>query len=145
MSESHNHASELVKHGASTRQQKRTCTSVTSKCGENCKSYIPFVFSHISIFSCLIHCCSYGDSFHCNGSDMQCHDHKLLSVTNNTNPFNNCDYFNSIIQQRSSNFFERLAMVEMQNGNCAVYGSSFKAYTENCLTPNTYICMQRIV
>ncbi|ELR54304.1 NKG2-D type II integral membrane protein [Bos mutus] len=38
-----------------------------------------------------------------------------------------------------------LTMVEMQNGTCAVYGSSFKAYTENCLTPNTYICMQRIV
>ncbi|XP_025310843.3 NKG2-D type II integral membrane protein isoform X1 [Canis lupus dingo] len=39
----------------------------------------------------------------------------------------------------------QLTMVEMQNGTCAVYGSSFKGYTENCLTPNTYICMQRIV
>ncbi|XP_014706402.1 NKG2-D type II integral membrane protein [Equus asinus] len=39
----------------------------------------------------------------------------------------------------------QLTMVEMQNGTCAVYGSSFKAYTENCLTPNTYICMQRIL
>ncbi|XP_034884120.1 NKG2-D type II integral membrane protein isoform X2 [Mirounga leonina] len=38
----------------------------------------------------------------------------------------------------------QLTMVEMQNGTCAVYGSSFKGYTENCLTPNTYICMQRI-
>lgn len=38
-----------------------------------------------------------------------------------------------------------LTVVEMQNGTCAVYGSSFKAYTENCLTPNTYICMQRTV
>lgn len=39
----------------------------------------------------------------------------------------------------------QLTMVEMQNGTCAVYGSSFKGYTENCLTPNTYICMQRIL
>ncbi|XP_027975666.1 NKG2-D type II integral membrane protein isoform X1 [Eumetopias jubatus] len=39
----------------------------------------------------------------------------------------------------------QLTMVEMENGTCAVYGSSFKGYTENCLTPNTYICMQRIV
>ncbi|XP_045869742.1 NKG2-D type II integral membrane protein isoform X1 [Meles meles] len=39
----------------------------------------------------------------------------------------------------------QLTMVEMQNGTCAVYGSSFKGYTENCSTPNTYICMQRIV
>ncbi|XP_027449538.1 NKG2-D type II integral membrane protein-like isoform X5 [Zalophus californianus] len=38
----------------------------------------------------------------------------------------------------------QLTMVEMENGTCAVYGSSFKGYTENCLTPNTYICMQRI-
>ncbi|XP_037701048.1 NKG2-D type II integral membrane protein isoform X3 [Choloepus didactylus] len=37
----------------------------------------------------------------------------------------------------------QLTMIEMQNGTCAVYGSSFKGYTENCLTPNTYICMQR--
>ncbi|XP_030178275.1 NKG2-D type II integral membrane protein isoform X3 [Lynx canadensis] len=40
---------------------------------------------------------------------------------------------------------DQLTMVDMQNGTCAVYGSNFKAYTENCLTPNTYICMQRIV
>ncbi|XP_008583076.1 PREDICTED: NKG2-D type II integral membrane protein [Galeopterus variegatus] len=39
----------------------------------------------------------------------------------------------------------QLTMIEMQNGTCAVYGSSFKGYTENCLNPNTYICMQRIV
>uniref|UniRef100_A0A8D0Y088 NKG2-D type II integral membrane protein n=1 Tax=Sus scrofa TaxID=9823 RepID=A0A8D0Y088_PIG len=39
----------------------------------------------------------------------------------------------------------QITMVEMQNGSCAVYGSSFKGYTENCLTLNTYICMQRIV
>ncbi|XP_060050371.1 NKG2-D type II integral membrane protein [Erinaceus europaeus] len=38
---------------------------------------------------------------------------------------------------------DQLTMVEMQNGSCAVYGSSFKGYTESCLTPNTYICMQR--
>ncbi|XP_039078250.1 NKG2-D type II integral membrane protein isoform X1 [Hyaena hyaena] len=38
----------------------------------------------------------------------------------------------------------QLTMVDMQNGTCAVYGSSFKGYTENCLTPNTYICMQKI-
>ncbi|XP_008060999.1 NKG2-D type II integral membrane protein-like [Carlito syrichta] len=39
----------------------------------------------------------------------------------------------------------QLTIVEMQKGTCAVYGSSFKGYTENCSTPNTYICMQRIV
>ncbi|XP_010944712.1 NKG2-D type II integral membrane protein isoform X1 [Camelus bactrianus] len=39
----------------------------------------------------------------------------------------------------------QLTMVKMQNGTCAVYGSNFKAYTENCLNPNTYICMQRSV
>ncbi|XP_057347523.1 NKG2-D type II integral membrane protein isoform X1 [Manis pentadactyla] len=39
----------------------------------------------------------------------------------------------------------QLTIIEMENGTCAVYGSSFKGYTENCLAPNTYICMQRIV
>uniref|UniRef100_A0A8C3WGN5 NKG2-D type II integral membrane protein n=1 Tax=Catagonus wagneri TaxID=51154 RepID=A0A8C3WGN5_9CETA len=39
----------------------------------------------------------------------------------------------------------QITMVEMQNGSCAVYGSSFKGYTENCLTLNTYICMQKTV
>ncbi|XP_003423068.3 NKG2-D type II integral membrane protein isoform X3 [Loxodonta africana] len=39
----------------------------------------------------------------------------------------------------------QLTIVEMQNGDCAVYGSNFKGYTENCSTPNTYICMQRVV
>ncbi|XP_036157692.1 NKG2-D type II integral membrane protein [Myotis myotis] len=40
---------------------------------------------------------------------------------------------------------DQITMVDMANGSCAVYGSSFKGYTENCLTPNIYICMQRIV
>lgn len=40
---------------------------------------------------------------------------------------------------------DQLTIVEMQNGSCAVYGSSFKGYTENCITPNTYICMQKVV
>ncbi|KAL2776840.1 NKG2-D type II integral membrane protein [Daubentonia madagascariensis] len=38
-----------------------------------------------------------------------------------------------------------LTVIEMQKGTCAVYGSSFKGYTENCSAPNTYICMRRIV
>uniref|UniRef100_A0A8D2AQB8 NKG2-D type II integral membrane protein n=1 Tax=Sciurus vulgaris TaxID=55149 RepID=A0A8D2AQB8_SCIVU len=38
----------------------------------------------------------------------------------------------------------QLTVVEMQNGTCVVYGSSFKGYTENCSALNTYICMQRI-
>uniref|UniRef100_A0A8C9QGD9 NKG2-D type II integral membrane protein n=1 Tax=Spermophilus dauricus TaxID=99837 RepID=A0A8C9QGD9_SPEDA len=38
----------------------------------------------------------------------------------------------------------QLTLVEMQNGTCIVYGSSFKGYTENCSALNTYICMQRI-
>ncbi|CAK6443685.1 unnamed protein product [Pipistrellus nathusii] len=38
-----------------------------------------------------------------------------------------------------------LTMVDMANGTCAVYGSSFKGYTENCLSPYTYICMQPTV
>ncbi|XP_054974429.1 NKG2-D type II integral membrane protein [Sorex araneus] len=38
-----------------------------------------------------------------------------------------------------------VSIVEMQGGNCAVYGSNFKGYTENCSTPNTYICMKRTV
>uniref|UniRef100_A0A287D0S2 NKG2-D type II integral membrane protein n=1 Tax=Ictidomys tridecemlineatus TaxID=43179 RepID=A0A287D0S2_ICTTR len=37
----------------------------------------------------------------------------------------------------------QLTLVEMQNGTCIVYGSSFKGYTENCSALNTYICMQR--
>ncbi|XP_075838682.1 NKG2-D type II integral membrane protein [Microtus pennsylvanicus] len=38
-----------------------------------------------------------------------------------------------------------LTLVEMQRGSCAVYGSSFKAYTEDCSAPNTYICMKKAV
>ncbi|XP_028636893.1 NKG2-D type II integral membrane protein isoform X2 [Grammomys surdaster] len=37
----------------------------------------------------------------------------------------------------------QLTLVEIPNGSCAVYGSSFKAYTEDCSNPNTYICMKR--
>ncbi|XP_021079290.1 NKG2-D type II integral membrane protein isoform X2 [Mesocricetus auratus] len=37
----------------------------------------------------------------------------------------------------------QLTLVEMQNGSCAVYGSSFKAYTEVCSALNTYICMKK--
>ncbi|XP_004693215.1 PREDICTED: NKG2-D type II integral membrane protein [Condylura cristata] len=39
----------------------------------------------------------------------------------------------------------QVTVYEMQNGSCAVYGSDFKGYTENCFTPNTYICMQSMV
>uniref|UniRef100_A0A2K6EEP8 NKG2-D type II integral membrane protein n=1 Tax=Propithecus coquereli TaxID=379532 RepID=A0A2K6EEP8_PROCO len=39
----------------------------------------------------------------------------------------------------------QLTLIEMQKGTCAVYGSNFKGYTENCSTPYTYICMRRIV
>ncbi|XP_032110235.1 NKG2-D type II integral membrane protein isoform X2 [Sapajus apella] len=38
-----------------------------------------------------------------------------------------------------------LTIIEMQKGDCAVYASSFKGYTENCSSPNTYICMQKTV
>ncbi|KAM6162654.1 NKG2-D type II integral membrane protein [Erethizon dorsatum] len=40
---------------------------------------------------------------------------------------------------------DQLKLVEMKNGGCAVYGSSFKGYTENCSSPYMYICMQRTV
>ncbi|XP_076424181.1 NKG2-D type II integral membrane protein isoform X2 [Peromyscus maniculatus bairdii] len=40
---------------------------------------------------------------------------------------------------------DQLTVVEMQSGSCAVYGSSFKAYTENCSAQNTYICMKKAV
>ncbi|XP_021047352.1 NKG2-D type II integral membrane protein [Mus pahari] len=39
----------------------------------------------------------------------------------------------------------QLTLVEIPNGSCAVYGSSFKAYTEDCSNLNTYICMKRAV
>uniref|UniRef100_H0WZK9 NKG2-D type II integral membrane protein n=2 Tax=Otolemur garnettii TaxID=30611 RepID=H0WZK9_OTOGA len=39
----------------------------------------------------------------------------------------------------------QLTIIEMQKGTCAVYGSSFKAYTEDCSSPNTYICMRSTV
>lgn len=37
----------------------------------------------------------------------------------------------------------QLTLVEIPNGSCAVYGSNFKAYTEDCSNLNTYICMQK--
>ncbi|XP_057413655.1 NKG2-D type II integral membrane protein [Balaenoptera acutorostrata] len=208
MSESHDHASELVKHGASTRQQKRTCTSVTSKCGENSSPF--FLAQSIAVamgirFIVMVVICS---AMIINSVII------LITLFNQEAPIslkenycgpcpknwiyyrNNCyQFFNeskssyesqaSCMSQNSSllkiysreeqDFFKlvklyhwmglvqistnvswqwedgsilspnQLTMVEMQNGNFAVYGSSFKAYTENCLTPNTYICMQRIV
>ncbi|XP_066109265.1 NKG2-D type II integral membrane protein [Saccopteryx bilineata] len=39
----------------------------------------------------------------------------------------------------------QLTLIEMENGTCALYGSSFKGYTENCSISSTYICMRRIV
>ncbi|XP_037369132.1 NKG2-D type II integral membrane protein [Talpa occidentalis] len=39
----------------------------------------------------------------------------------------------------------QLSIIEMQNGSCAVYGSNFKGYTDDCSHQNTYICMQRVV
>ncbi|XP_074175600.1 NKG2-D type II integral membrane protein isoform X2 [Rhinolophus sinicus] len=37
----------------------------------------------------------------------------------------------------------QLTMINMGPGNCALYGSSFKGYTENCSNQNTFICMQK--
>ncbi|XP_032973928.1 NKG2-D type II integral membrane protein isoform X1 [Rhinolophus ferrumequinum] len=39
----------------------------------------------------------------------------------------------------------QLTMINMGPGNCALYGSSFKGYTENCSNQNTFICMQKNV
>nr|XP_004668689.1 NKG2-D type II integral membrane protein [Jaculus jaculus] len=39
----------------------------------------------------------------------------------------------------------QVTIVQMENSTCAVYGSNFKGYTENCFTPNTYICMKSVV
>lgn len=39
----------------------------------------------------------------------------------------------------------RLTLIEMENGTCAIYGSSFKGYTENCSNKNRYICMKKNV
>ncbi|XP_029334595.1 NKG2-D type II integral membrane protein isoform X2 [Mus caroli] len=36
----------------------------------------------------------------------------------------------------------QITLVEIPNGSCAVYGSNFKAYTEDCANLNTYICMK---
>ncbi|XP_072510054.1 NKG2-D type II integral membrane protein [Notamacropus eugenii] len=38
---------------------------------------------------------------------------------------------------------EVLSLIPVQKGNCAVYGSSFKGYTEKCSSTNAYICMQK--
>ncbi|XP_048191084.1 NKG2-D type II integral membrane protein-like [Perognathus longimembris pacificus] len=38
---------------------------------------------------------------------------------------------------------QQLTLLAMQNGTCCVYGSSFKAYAEDCLSLNAYICMRR--
>ncbi|VCW77923.1 unnamed protein product [Gulo gulo] len=46
MNEVHSYNLELVKHGTSSRWQKRKSTLITSKCGENRKFNTPFVFSH---------------------------------------------------------------------------------------------------
>lgn len=45
----------------------------------------------------------------------------------------------------SSLSYNQLTLVEIPKGSCAVYGSSFKAYTEDCANLNTYICMKRAV
>ncbi|KAM7114404.1 NKG2-D type II integral membrane protein-like isoform 1-T1 [Molossus nigricans] len=45
----------------------------------------------------------------------------------------------------SSHSTSQLTLLEMEDGDCAVYGSNFKGYTENCSAPYTYICMHRIV
>ncbi|XP_044535254.1 NKG2-D type II integral membrane protein [Gracilinanus agilis] len=37
----------------------------------------------------------------------------------------------------------QLSLVTMEKGTCAVYGSSFTGYTEDCSVTNTYICMQK--
>ncbi|XP_036038797.1 NKG2-D type II integral membrane protein [Onychomys torridus] len=60
-----------------------------------------------------------------------------------------------LVQNETNGFWEwedgstlsphQLTLVEMQSGSCAVYGSSFKAYTENCSAQNTYICMKKAV
>ncbi|XP_003470333.2 NKG2-D type II integral membrane protein isoform X1 [Cavia porcellus] len=40
---------------------------------------------------------------------------------------------------------DQLTLMDTQNGKCALYGSNFKGYTENCSTPYPYICMQRTI
>lgn len=39
----------------------------------------------------------------------------------------------------------QLTIVDMDPGNCALYGSNFKGYTANCSNKYTYICMQKNV
>ncbi|KAI4546060.1 hypothetical protein MG293_002615 [Ovis ammon polii] len=86
MSESHTYASEQVKSRASRQWQKRKCALTTSQRGENPS---PFVLARSIAIAMGIRFIG------------------MTIITNNINSFNNYDYFNSIIQPRSSNFFER--------------------------------------
>ncbi|XP_057558916.1 NKG2-D type II integral membrane protein [Hippopotamus amphibius kiboko] len=202
MSESPNYAHKLEKYGAPTRQQKRTCTPIASKCGENSSPF--FLARSIAIamgirFIVMVMICSamiinslFNQEAPISLKENYCGPcpENWICYRNNCYQFFNesKDWYESqascmsqnssllkIYSREDQDFFKlvksfhwlglvqiptngswqwedgsilspnQLTLVEMQNGTCAVYGSSFKAYTENCLNPNTYICMQRIV
>ncbi|XP_034884122.1 NKG2-D type II integral membrane protein isoform X1 [Mirounga angustirostris] len=158
VNEIHNYNSELVKHGTSPQWQKRKSTLITRKCGENQSYCGPCPKNWICYRNNCYQFFNESKSWYQSQASCMSQNSSLLKIYSREDQ----DFFKlvksyhwmGLIQIPANGSWQwedgtillpsQLTMVEMQNGTCAVYGSSFKGYTENCLTPNTYICMQRI-
>ncbi|XP_070320153.1 NKG2-D type II integral membrane protein isoform X3 [Odocoileus virginianus] len=171
MSESHTYASERVKSGASRQCQKRTCILTTSQRGQNplFNQEAPISLKENYCGPCPKNwICYRGNCYQFFNESKSWYQSQASCMSQNSSLLkiyskDDQDFFRlvksyhwmGLVQVSTNGSWQwedgsillpnLLTMVEMQNGTCAVYGSSFKAYTENCLTPNTYICMQRIV
>ncbi|XP_047643510.1 NKG2-D type II integral membrane protein isoform X3 [Phacochoerus africanus] len=169
ISESHN--CDVINRGAFKSRQKRTQTLITSKCGENLlfnqeapsplkESYCgPCPKNWICYRNNCYQFSNESKTWLQSQASCRSQNSSLLKIYSREDQ----DFFKlvksyhwmGLVQIPTNRSWQwedgsilspnQITMVEMQNGSCAVYGSSFKGYTENCLTLNTYICMQRIV
>uniref|UniRef100_A0A2K5S1X8 NKG2-D type II integral membrane protein n=1 Tax=Cebus imitator TaxID=2715852 RepID=A0A2K5S1X8_CEBIM len=171
MSEFHNYNLELTKSDFSTRWQKQRCPVIKSKCRENSlfnqEVQVPLTESYCGPcpknWICYRNNCYqfFNENKNWYESQASCmsQNASLLKVYSKAEQ----DFLKLVksyhwmglvyIPTNGSWQWEDgtilspnlLTIIEMQKGDCAVYASSFKGYTENCSSPNTYICMQKTV
>ncbi|XP_032973929.1 NKG2-D type II integral membrane protein isoform X2 [Rhinolophus ferrumequinum] len=171
MSDSHNYKSEFANSDTSIPSQKKRPTLATNTCGENplFNQVAPISLNESYCGPCPKNWLCYRNNCYqffeesksWSQSQASCmsHNSSLLKIYSKEDQ----DFFKlvksfhwmGLVQNLKSGSWQwedgsilspnQLTMINMGPGNCALYGSSFKGYTENCSNQNTFICMQKNV